>query len=146
MQQWLAGLPASLQSLAAQASQQAQSLQQAHGFSLDGLQQLLGQQAGNLPAPAQPLPSPGALTGSLLLTTGARGGGEQQQAERRQYAAAVLQRFEAKLTGQAAGASSGGGSSTALAAAVEEAVERLIGTATSPGNLARMYEGWMPWV
>lgn len=140
LQQWLTGLPASLEGLAAQAAEHAQSLQRAHGFSLHGLAPLLGGAAGELPAAAQPLPPCGALGGSLLLTSGVHGGGEQQQAERQGYAAAVLQRFEAKLAGEPPGGSG------EAAATVEDAVERLIAAATSPAKLARMYEGWMPWV
>lgn len=156
VQAWLAALPANLQALAAQASSQAAQLQQAHGFSLQGLEQLVpegerGSGAVGLPAPAPPPAASGgirpALSAGLLLAAPARSPDEQQleqQGEqRRRYAAEVLRRFDAKLSGQHG---SGGQSSEAAAASVEAEVRRLIGEATDSGRLARMYEGWMFWV
>ena len=168
LQQWLAGLPASLQALAVQAAAQAAALQQQHGFSLQGLELMLQGQAGGAAAPG-PAAAPGggssrSLTGSLLLTASPP---QQEQEERRQYAGAALRRFQAKLHGQqgtaaaAAAATAAGpaaapgalpqeagsdGSRGGSAAGVEEEVRRLIAAATSADNLARMWEGWMPWV
>lgn len=149
MQQALAALPGSLQALAQQAAGEAVALQARHGFSLQGLQQLLGVQVG---APPTPPPAPsadgGALTGSLLPSAGPGGGGGWE--EQRRYVASVLQRFAAKLEGQAAPGSGrdeeGSAAAAAAGAGVEAQVERLIAAATSPERLARMYEGWMPWV
>jgi phosphatidylinositol kinase/protein kinase (PI-3 family) len=67
--------------------------------------------------------------------------------ERQQYAASVMQRFRRKLLGHESGGEQderldGDGSPLS----VEAAVDRLIAMATDPRNLARMYEGWMPWV
>ena len=140
MQRALAALPASLQSLAAQAAEQAAALQQQHGFSLQGLEQLLGAPSGEGPSDAtSPLPAHGAaLTGSLLLTGPAAGA--QRAEERRRHAAGVLQRFHAKLSGAQLGEAGG------APPPVEADVARLIAAATSPSSLARMYEGWMPWV
>lgn len=163
LQQWLAGLPAGLQALASQAAQQAAALQHQHGFSLHGLEALLQGQAGEAAAPGHAIASgiggSRALTGSLLLTASPP---QQEQEERQRYARTVLRRFQAKLHGhqgaaaaaawapatpaaQAAAAGSNG-SGTGGAVGVEEEVGRLIAAATSADNLARMWEGWMPWV
>lgn len=104
-----------------------------------------------MPASGQATPAPsgtaggGALTGSLLLLAGPGGGSADK---RRRYAAGVLQSFAAKLEGQAALPGSGEARPSVAAAAdgVEAQVARLIAAATSPERLARMYEGWMPWV
>lgn len=142
MQRSLAALPASLQSLAAQAAAQAAALEQQHGFSLQGLQQLLGAPAGTPLADAAASGGARALTGSLLLTGPAAGA--QRAEERLRYAASVLQRFRGKLAGAPEGQL--GSEGQPAAAAVEADVAWLIGAATSPDRLARMYEGWMPWV
>ena len=155
-QQCLAALPASLQALADQAGQQAAALQRQHGFTLNGLEQLLQGQAGSSQAaPAGAIRIAGcALTGSLLLSTPAAlcssSAVEQQerQRQRQEYASSVLARFEDKLTGRLPAPAStartgrGGGSGASVAAQVEQ----LIAAAVSEASLARMYEGWMPWV
>lgn len=165
-QRWLATLPASLQALASRADQRAAALQQQHGFSLHGLEQLLltaeeAQPASGTTHAAPAVPSGGMLSAGLLLPTGcggcvpAQGSGGQQ---RREFAASVLTRFRAKLAGearpsicgssnaQAAKAEGSSSSQVAAPADVAQQVQQLIEEATSPGNLARMYEGWMPWV
>lgn len=149
VQRWLAALPTSLQALAAQAAQQAEALQEQHGFSLHGLEQLLqGQAAGTPPASApSPAAARGTLTGGLMLVPAApsRRHGLKQE-EQRQYAATLLQRFRAKLLGQRVADKASAGGSGNGATAVPAAVRELIAAATAPANLARMYEGWMPWV
>lgn len=168
LQQWLAALPASLQALASQAAEQAAALQNRHGFSLRGLEQLLQSQAGKASggkptasttsaAPNSSGTSGGrALSGSLLLTARPP---QQEPEERQQYAASVLRSFQAKLQGPgsavaaAAGTAAGhasqgsrvGGNGTGDAGVAQE-VEQLIAAATSPDNLALMWEGWMAWV
>lgn len=168
LQQWLAALPASLQALASQAVEQAAALQNRHGFSLRGLEQLLQSQAGKAssgkPTASHTAVTPDiggasgsrALSGSLLLTAHPP---QQEADERQQYATSVLRSFQAKLqgpgsaaaaaAGTAAGSASqgsGAGGNGAGDAGVAQEVEQLIAAATSPDNLARMWEGWMAWV
>lgn len=145
VQQALASLPASLQALGAQAAAQAAALQQQHGFSLHGLGRLLGQQAGGAAASPTAVPGRSMLAGSLLLAGGLPG--RCTRGERQQYATAVLSRFQAKLCGSSSGSGSQGAGEVAAAQPdVGTAVGRLIAAATSAAHLARMYEGWMPWV
>lgn len=163
VQQWLGELPGSLQALASRAAQQAGELQSRHGFTLQGLEELLfGAGEGQIQAGSGPLalagpPSGGTLTGSLLpvgaVPPGHSSEQQQQQQQRREFAAVVLRRVRAKLDGLDPTDSSGSGDrggegrvGQAPAVGVAEQVQRLIGAATSTHNLARMYEGWMPWV
>jgi phosphatidylinositol kinase/protein kinase (PI-3 family) len=74
----------------------------------------------------------------LVLASGAPAVGPAARREQQQqYADEVLQRFRVKLCGDRAGGDQ---------EAVRQQVGRLIAAATSPARLARMYEGWMPWV
>ena len=158
-QQALGSLPASLQALAAGAARQAAALQAQHGFSLAGLQAMAGETVPGEGEKAQPAPGGGVLTGSLLLRAPAAvGAGDEQSEQRLEHAALVLH------VSATAGVDDGGGpgvagsqQSVADAAAAADAVEeeaeavaaevqRLIAAATSAANLARMFEGWMPWV
>jgi hypothetical protein len=132
------------------AAKQAAALQRQHGFTLHGLEQLLQGQAGSAtPAPAGVgQPAGGALTGSLLLSTAVAPCSSAAE-QRQEYASSVLARFEDKLMGLMAapiirteGAGQGGSSGDLVAAQVQQ----LIAAAVSEANLARMYEGWMPWV
>ena len=166
-QQALGSLPASLQALAAGAARQAAALQAQHGFSLAGLQAMAGETVPGEGEKAQPAPGGGVLTGSLLLRAPAAvGAGDEQAEQRLEHAALVLQGFRGKVlrVSATAGVDDGGGpgvagsqQSVADAAAAADAVEeeaeavaaevqRLIAAATSAANLARMFEGWMPWV
>lgn len=143
VQSWLESLPARLQALAESAAQQAGELQRQHGFSLAGLSQLRGAPASSQaepPPPQDDRPWPdAALTGSLVIANGLPAPGPMARREQQQrHASEVLQRFKNKLFG-----GDGEGGSRPSAA---EQVDRLIAAATSPARLARMYEGWMPWV
>lgn len=64
--------------------------------------------------------------------------GSATQQAKSSFPVATLGRFMAKVRGT----DSGGGEEEP----VEVVVRRLVGAATSVDNLARMYEGWMPWV
>ena len=153
-QQCLGALPASLQALACLAAKQAAALQRQHGFTLHGLEQLLQGQAGGTAPAGAGQPAGGALTGSLLLSTAVppcSSAAEQQgrQQQRQEYASSVLAHFKDKLMGRMAApiihtedAGRGGGSGDSVAVQVQQ----LIAAAVSEANLARMYEGWMPWV
>ena len=154
MQASLQALPPRLEGLAARAAQQAEQLQTQHGFSLHGLEQLLAAaEVSAAAAPAAALPPAGgtggapaaALTGSLLLTVGAAGGAARQQ-QRREYADSVMRRFSAKLAGREVDAGSGSADAVGADADVAAQVAELVAAATSRANLARMYEGWMPWL
>ena len=153
-QECLAALPASLQALGGQAAQQAAALQRQHGFTLHGLERLLLGQAGS-PAPSGAFaPAGGALTGSLLLSVAAApsisssSDAERQERQRQEYASSVLARFQDKLMGrlEAPTGAEGTGRGVGSEASVAAQVQQLIAAAVSEANLARMYEGWMPWV
>lgn len=158
MQGWLAAVPSDLQALAAQADEAASALQRLHGFTLRGLESLLQAAepalaaAGGAEEPpalaAASVPVFGAtLTGSLLVThaTAAARAGDDSSV-RLQHAHAVLARVRSKLSGQAHPSDGGESGCAAAPADVAAEVQRLIEAATSRTNLARMYEGWMPWV
>ena len=69
--------------------------------------------------------------------------------QRKVFSKEVLHTFEDKVHGRAmvkTTTSSGVDSAAAAALDVPEHVEALIQEATSVDKLARMYEGWMPWV
>lgn len=79
-----------------------------------------------------------------------RGGLSRREEERDQartgFAAATFRRFKAKLEGLTNRGSQADDGNGVAVLTVEEQVEKLLQQATSRENLARMYEGWTPWI
>eukprot|EP00887_Chlorella_sp_A99_P005628 scaffold1.g5628.t1 len=133
----LSAMPAELEYLAGSAARQACALQQAGGFSLQGLAPAGGAAAGEGREDER---QPGAERGMGALGCGlipARARPGEQ--ERRAFSQAVVARAAARVEGREAAAGAG-------VASEEEQVDALVAQAVSPDNLARMYEGWCAWV
>ena len=71
--------------------------------------------------------------------------GERDQA-RKAFAVATLRRLRVKLEGLTEVGVKGASGSSVSALSVEQQVDKLLQQATSRDNLARMYEGWTPWM
>ena len=93
------------------------------------------------PAGASPGADAAAAAGGARAGEPSRHAGRRAR-DRRAHARAVLARFWAKLDGAADGAGRGGGAPLTPA----EQVDLLLRQATSTDALARMYEGWTPWL
>lgn len=63
------------------------------------------------------------------------------QATKKEYASAIIRRFKGRLDGQYKDSGDRIGTLT-----VSQQVDKLIQKATNLDNLARMYEGWTPWI
>lgn len=100
--------------------------------------QPLGEAAGASPAAA---PTSVAAVSTGVVGASAVAHARRRQRDRRAFAEGVLARFWAKLDGTADVEQGRGGP---LAPA--EQVEVLLRQATSVDALARMYEGWTPWL
>lgn len=103
------------------------------------------------PVPVAALPAALCLAAHQLYGNGEGLAAPAVAARQRAFAAAVLRRFTAKVAGLPtdageASAAGGGGVLPPVALTESEQVRRLIVQATSVDNLARMFEGWMPWV
>jgi hypothetical protein len=131
-------------------------MQRDHALDLQGLEIMVGGSSPTAPdadgaagtaAGARPGPPerertrPAVLLGSGLHSAQRqRGVGADEHAA---FARSVVGSFQAKLGSSGEEGNSGGGGGFV---SVSQQVEDLVKEASDPGNLARMYEGWMPWV
>ena len=75
-----------------------------------------------------------------------------QREQRRAFASGILSTFRNKLSccqtlqEESSEVDGDGAAPAGVAVSVSEHVDALIGQATDVNKLAKMYEGWMPWV